>query len=84
MESEHGITTRTMRKRDLEAEIGRFIEVYNSAWEQNWGFVPVTDEEVRFQAKNLKQVLDENWAFIAGETGRRWVPHSPSPTSTRC
>ena len=69
VESEHGITTRTMRKRDLEAEIGRFIEVYNSAWEQNWGFVPVTDEEVRFQAKNLKQVLDENWAFIAERDG---------------
>ena len=69
VESEHGITTRTMRKRDLEAEIGRFIEVYNSAWEKNWGFVPVTDEEVRFQAKNLKQVLDENWAFIAERDG---------------
>ena len=33
------------------------------------GFVPVTDEEVRFQAKNLKQVLDENWAFIAERDG---------------
>ena len=29
----------------------------------------MTDEEVRFQAKNLKQVLDENWAFIAERDG---------------
>ena len=65
VESEHGITIRNMRRNDLEAEIGRFMEVYNSAWEKNWGFVPITDEEVHFQADNLKQILDERWTFIA-------------------
>jgi GNAT superfamily N-acetyltransferase len=69
VETEHGITVRNMRKRDLEAEIGRFMEVYNSAWEKNWGFVPVTEEKVRFQAKNLKQVLDPNWTFVAERDG---------------
>jgi GNAT superfamily N-acetyltransferase len=69
VESEHGITVRNMRKRDLEAEMGRFMEVYNAAWERNWGFVPITDEEVRFQAKNLKQVIDERWGFIAERDG---------------
>jgi GNAT superfamily N-acetyltransferase len=64
-ESEHGITVRPMRKRDLQAEIERFEEVYNAAWERNWGFVPLTDEEVRHHAKDLKPVLDENWAMIA-------------------
>ncbi len=69
VESEHGITVRNMRKRDLEAEIGRFMEVYNAAWERNWGFVPITDEEVGFQAKNLKQIIDERWGFIAERDG---------------
>ena len=69
VESEHGITVRNMNKRDLEAEIGRFMEVYNSAWEKNWGFVPVTEEEVRFQAQNLKQILDERWTFVAERDG---------------
>jgi GNAT superfamily N-acetyltransferase len=69
VESEHRITVRNMDKSDLEAEIGRFMEVYNSAWETNWGFVPVTEEEVRFQAQNLKQILDERWAFIAERDG---------------
>jgi len=63
--SEHGITVRSMRKRDLQAEVTRFLEVYNAAWERNWGFVPLTEEEVRVYAKDLKPVLDENWAFIA-------------------
>ena len=45
------------------------MEVYNSAWEKNWGFVPITEEEVQFQAQNLKQILDERWAFVAERDG---------------
>ncbi len=67
--SEHGVVVRKMRKRDLEDEVNRFMEVYNAAWDRNWGFVPVTEEEVRFQAKNLKPILDENWAMIAEREG---------------
>jgi GNAT superfamily N-acetyltransferase len=67
--SEHGITIRNMNKRDLKNEIARFMEVYNAAWGRNWGFVPVTEDEVAFQAKNLKQVLDERWTFIAERDG---------------
>ena len=58
-----------MRKRDMEAEVGRFMDVYNEAWGANWGFVPITEAEVAFQAKNLKPVLDENWAMIAEREG---------------
>jgi GNAT superfamily N-acetyltransferase len=64
-ESEHGIKVRPFRKRDLENEVKRFLEVYNAAWERNWGSVPLTEAEVRFYAKSLKPVLDENWAYIA-------------------
>jgi len=67
--NEHGVVVRKMRKRDLEAEVHRFMEVYNEAWGGNWGFIPVTEEEVRFQAKNLKPILDENWAMIAERDG---------------
>jgi GNAT superfamily N-acetyltransferase len=63
--TEHGVTIRSMRKSDLKAEVARFMEVYNEAWGSNWGFVPITAGEVRFQAKNLRPVLDENWAMIA-------------------
>ncbi|MCB0828592.1 MAG: hypothetical protein KDB62_07280, partial [Solirubrobacterales bacterium] len=62
---EHGITIRNMRKSDMAAEIARFHQVYNEAWGDNWGFVPVTAEEADFHAKSLKMVLDEDWALIA-------------------
>jgi GNAT superfamily N-acetyltransferase len=67
---EQGVTVRQMRKREMEAEVARFMEVYNVAWGRNWGFVPITEAEVRFQAKNLKPVLDENWAMIAEHEGK--------------
>jgi GNAT superfamily N-acetyltransferase len=66
---EEGIVIRNMRKRDMAAEVRRFMDVYNEAWGDNWGFVPITDAEVKFQAKNLKQVLDEDWAYMAEKDG---------------
>jgi GNAT superfamily N-acetyltransferase len=69
VEAKHGVKVRAMRKRDMEAEINRFLEVYNAAWERNWGFVPLTEEEVRHYAKQLKPLLDENWAWVAEKDG---------------
>jgi hypothetical protein len=66
---EEGIVIRNMRKREMANEVRRFMDVYNEAWGDNWGFVPITDAEVEFQAKNLKQVLDEDWAYIAEKDG---------------
>ncbi|HET8567264.1 MAG TPA: hypothetical protein VFL77_12430 [Solirubrobacterales bacterium] len=66
---EEGIEIRNMRKRDMANEVRRFMEVYNEAWGDNWGFVPITDAEAEFQAKNLKQVLDEDWAYMAEKDG---------------
>jgi GNAT superfamily N-acetyltransferase len=69
VESKHGIVVRPMRKRDMQAEIDRFLTVYNAAWEKNWGFSPLTEHEVRHYAKMLKPLLDEHWAFIAEKDG---------------
>ena len=69
LEERHGIVVRPFRKRDLEAEVARFIEVYHAAWEKNWGFVPLTDAEVRHYAAQLKPFLDENWAYVAEKDG---------------
>jgi GNAT superfamily N-acetyltransferase len=66
---EEGIAIRNMRKREMAAEVRRFMDVYNEAWGDNWGFVPITDAEAEFQAKNLKQVIAENWAFMAEKDG---------------
>jgi hypothetical protein len=66
---EEGIVIRNMRKREMANEVRRFSEVYNEAWGDNWGFVPLTEAEVEFHAKVLKQVLDEDWAYLAEKDG---------------
>lgn len=48
----------------LNADVDRFLDIYNESWEKNWGFVPLTDKEVRHYAKTLLPVLDKNWAFV--------------------
>jgi GNAT superfamily N-acetyltransferase len=69
VETEHGIIARHFRRKDLDAEVNRFLEIYNAAWQRNWGFVPLTDEEVRHYAKQLRPLLDENWAMVAEKDG---------------
>jgi GNAT superfamily N-acetyltransferase len=66
---DEGIVIRNMRKRQMADEVRSFMDVYNEAWGDNWGFVPITDAEAEFQAKNLKQVIDEDWAYIAEKDG---------------
>jgi len=66
---DEGVTIRNFSKRNLDEEMRRFREVYNEAWADNWGFVPPTDAEVEFHAKLLKQVMDEDWGFIAEKEG---------------
>jgi len=51
-------------KRSLKADLPRVREVYNAAWEKNWGFVPMTPEEMDFMAKRLKPLLDPDFALL--------------------
>jgi len=67
LEPEHGIRLRHMRKKDLQAELDRFLEIYNIAWSKNWGFVPIRREEMEHTAKEMKPILDEDW-MMACET----------------
>lgn len=68
-ETRNRVTVRNMRRKDIKAEILRFVEVYNEAWAHNWGFVPVTEDDVAFQVRNLRPLLDEDWAFVAERDG---------------
>ncbi len=43
--------------------------IYNRAWEPNWGFVKMTDEEFDFVAADLKQVADPYFVLIAEVAG---------------
>jgi len=68
--SREGITLRTINMRDFEGEIARIHDIYNKAWEKNWGFVPMSPEEFRHIAKDMKQIIDPDLVFIAEAEGK--------------
>ncbi len=60
---------RAVRRRTLGADLAKIKQVYNSAWEQNWGFVPMTDAEINFLAKRLKPLFMEGLVWLAEAAG---------------
>ena len=65
VESDHGIRVRPMSRRHLRKELDSFAEVYNSAWANNWDFVPYTKKDLDALAQEMHLVFDKHWAFIA-------------------
>jgi GNAT superfamily N-acetyltransferase len=64
-ESEHGIRVRPMRRRQLRKDMDSFAEVYNSAWSENWDFVPYSKRDLDALAQEMQLVFDKHWAMIA-------------------
>jgi GNAT superfamily N-acetyltransferase len=52
------------------AELEFVRSCYNEAWAHNWGFVPWTDREMAFVAKELKPLVDPRLAFMAEVNGK--------------
>lgn len=65
-----GITIRTANMKDFKNEVEKIKQVYNTAWEKNWGFVPMTDDEFNFMAKDMKIILDPDFCYIAEHNGK--------------
>ena len=49
------MTIRPADFKQYDREIKYLKEIYNSAWEKNWGFVPMTEKEFDLAAKKLRQ-----------------------------
>ena len=51
------ITLRSLDMKRFEEEVALIKKLYNSAWDRNWGFVPMTDAEIDHMAKDLKAII---------------------------
>ncbi|MSR23223.1 MAG: N-acetyltransferase [Gemmatimonadetes bacterium] len=60
-----GLTFRDLDLSDADTELERIWEVYHSAWEPNWGFVPMSKEEFFHLGRELKPLLIPRFAFLA-------------------
>lgn len=60
-----GIKLRIINLKDFKNEADKIKLVYNKAWDKNLGFVPMTDEEFNYIAKDLKMIVDPRFCIIA-------------------
>ena len=66
----HGVVVRPVNMKDFQGEVSRIWDVYNAAWEKNWGFVPMTKEEFFLMGKEMKQILNPEMVLIGEIAGR--------------
>ncbi len=64
------VRLRSMDLRRLEDEAQIVREIYNQAWSHNWGFVPVTEEEIVEIARGLKLIVDPDLCLFAELDGK--------------
>lgn len=52
-----GVTLREMRPKQMAEDAEILRQIYNDAWAENWGFVPITPAEIQAMVKEMKPVL---------------------------
>ncbi len=65
-----GLTFRSINLKQIMDEVEIVRNIYNQAWKDNWGFLPLTKEEFEATAKDFKMILDPNVAHIAEINGK--------------
>ena len=61
---------RSVNPRNLKKEVRDILDVFNDAWQHNWGFVPATDAEAKKMAADLQLILDKELSFFAEIDGQ--------------
>lgn len=63
------IKIRRINLKDIWNEVERIQTIYNDAWSRNWGFVPMTEAELKYMAKELKPIADPDIIYFAEVNG---------------
>lgn len=70
IKKKHSIEVRKINMADFDNELLNVREIYNKAWSQNWGFVPMTEEEILHTADDFKRIVDPDvvlFGFVDGK-----------------
>ncbi|MEW6086808.1 MAG: N-acetyltransferase [bacterium] len=64
------VIVRPINTRKFWQDVEIIKKVYSSAWEENWGFVPMTDKEFTKTANDFKMIMDKNMILFAEIDGK--------------
>ena len=65
-----GVKVRPMDLKNFRREVDIVRDVFNSAWKENWGFIPFTNEELEIIATEYKMFIDTEIALVAEVDGK--------------
>jgi GNAT superfamily N-acetyltransferase len=65
-----GVVVRPLDRSRFEDEVRMFLDIYNSSLGGTWGFVPLSDAEVRHMATSLKYLIVPELALVAEVDGK--------------
>jgi GNAT superfamily N-acetyltransferase len=65
LHTQRNIRIRTVNMRHFAAEVARITAIYNEAWSDNWGFVPITTFEAQHLAKALRLAVIPELTLVA-------------------
>jgi hypothetical protein len=65
------LAVREMNMRRFAEEMREGIDIYNDAWNDNWGFVPVTRREVESMIRSVRTMVRPESALFGEVDGRR-------------
>jgi len=65
-----GITVRFLNMKKLDGELKILRYLYNESNEDNWGFVPLTEQEFHYMAQGLKKIAERESLLIAEKDGQ--------------
>ncbi|MEO6313954.1 MAG: hypothetical protein ABIU63_05880 [Chitinophagaceae bacterium] len=65
-----GIIFRPINLKKFKEETDQIRDIYNSAWDKNLGFVPMTENEFKYLAKDLKLIMDKDFCTVAEHNGK--------------
>lgn len=68
IQARYGVTVRPVRMDDLEKDVMTIVELSNSAISENWGYYPVTMDEARAMARDLKQIVNPEALLLAEDS----------------
>ncbi|MBD3616340.1 MAG: GNAT family N-acetyltransferase [Gracilimonas sp.] len=60
---------RPINLNDMDSEIKIVREIFNQAWKDNWGFIPLSEKEFEAAGKDLKMIIDTDFAHVAEVKG---------------
>jgi hypothetical protein len=68
-ELEGSYEIRTLNMANFKTELKIILDIYNEAWNKNWGFVPMTEEEIDDMALKLKHIAQPDYIYFLYKEG---------------